>query len=212
MRHVPRRAVHVRGREGDVPGRVPRRPAKGAHHRGCPHGRTGASSVLPGEDGAIQGASVSGWEQGTSAWAIRVPQRNDFFGKNDTRMAQRWPPASRPARDARKPCAPARGAPVVSTPEAPCPTRASPHARSPCCLAHCAPRRQARDPGAGDGDEGDGEARVDGRPDRGRAHRRKRRARPPPAPRTKPNRDRAVPCTLPPSKHTFAHARADSNR
>mmetsp|Transcript_29270 Transcript_29270/g.80159 ORF Transcript_29270/g.80159 Transcript_29270/m.80159 type:complete len:228 (-) Transcript_29270:114-797(-) len=153
MRHVPRRAVHVRGREGDVPGRVPRRPAKGAHHRGCPHGRTGASSVLPGEDGAIQGASVSGWEQGTSAWAIRVPQRNDFFGKNDTRMAQRWPPASRPARDARKPCAPARGAPVVSTPEAPCPTRASPHARSPCCLAHCAPRRQARDPGASSGVE-----------------------------------------------------------
>mmetsp|Transcript_52432 Transcript_52432/g.139334 ORF Transcript_52432/g.139334 Transcript_52432/m.139334 type:complete len:210 (+) Transcript_52432:1225-1854(+) len=209
MRHVPRRAVHVRGREGDVPGRVPRRPAKGAHHRGCPHGRTGASSVLPGEDGAIQGASVSGWEQGTSAWAIRVPQRNDFFGKNDTRMAQRWPPASRPARDARKPCAPARGAPVVSTPEAPCPTRASPHARSPCCLAHCAPRRQARDPGAGDGDEGDGEARVDGRLDRGRAHRLKR-----PAPCTKPNRDRAVPCrAVPPSpKHTFAHARADSNR
>eukprot|EP00966_Prymnesium_polylepis_P281632 6507597-Prymnesium_polylepis.1 len=28
------------------------------------------------------------------------------------------------------PCAPARGASVVSTPEAPCPTRASPHARS----------------------------------------------------------------------------------
>ena len=59
-------------------------------------------------------------------------------------MAQRWPLASRLARDARMPCAPARGAPVVSTPEAPCPTRASPHARSPCCLAHCAPRRQAR--------------------------------------------------------------------
>eukprot|EP00966_Prymnesium_polylepis_P210932 4884742-Prymnesium_polylepis.1 len=38
-------------------------------------------------------------------------------------------------------------------------TRASPHARSPCCLAHCAPGRQARDPGAGDGDEGDGGAR-----------------------------------------------------
>ena len=129
-------------------------------------------------------------------------------------MAQRWPLASRLARDARMPCAPARGAPVVSTPEAPCPTRASPHARSPCCLAHCAPRRQARDPGAGDGDEGDGEARVDGRLDRGRAHRRKRRARPPPAPCTKPNRDRAVPCRAVPCRAPFpqTHIRSRPRR
>eukprot|EP00966_Prymnesium_polylepis_P141014 3256176-Prymnesium_polylepis.1 len=57
-------------------------------------------------------------------------------------MAQRWPSASRLARDARMACAPARDAPVVRTPEAPCPTHASPHARGPCLL-HGSLRAQA---------------------------------------------------------------------
>eukprot|EP00966_Prymnesium_polylepis_P119027 2751368-Prymnesium_polylepis.2 len=38
--------------------------------------------------------------------------KNDFWGEKDARMAQRWPLTSRPARDARMPCAPARGAPA----------------------------------------------------------------------------------------------------
>ena len=113
-----------------------------------------------------------------AVWTFETPLPPYFSGKKDARMAQRWPLASRPARDARTPCAPARGAPAVSTPEVPCPTRMSPHARSPCCLAHCAPRRQARDAGAGDGEVGDGEARVDDRVDRDRAgHRQNARAR-----------------------------------
>eukprot|EP00966_Prymnesium_polylepis_P207497 4806637-Prymnesium_polylepis.1 len=44
--------------------------------------------------------------------------KNDFLLKKNARMAQRWPWVSRPARDARMPCAPARGAPAVSAPEA----------------------------------------------------------------------------------------------
>eukprot|EP00966_Prymnesium_polylepis_P265920 6142656-Prymnesium_polylepis.1 len=40
-----------------------------------------------------------------------VSVQNDFSGKDDAPMAQLWPVASRLARDARMPCAPARGAP-----------------------------------------------------------------------------------------------------
>ena len=54
-------------------------------------------------------------------------------------MAQRWPSASRPARDARMPRAPARGTPAVSAPEACRSTRPSPHAQNFCCLLMARP-------------------------------------------------------------------------
>ena len=54
-------------------------------------------------------------------------------------MAQRWPSASRPARDARMPRAPARGTPAVSAPEARRSTLASPHAHTSCCLLMARP-------------------------------------------------------------------------
>ena len=141
----------------------------------------------------------------------------------DTRMAQRWPLASRPARDARTPCAPARGAPAVSTPEAPCPTRISPHARSPCCLAHCAPRRQARDPGveqemarkATEKHESMVHS-IEAAPIAAKnAHARVRRPRPAPnrtetVPCAVPSRTaphRTVPCPLPPNTLSLTPAR-----
>eukprot|EP00966_Prymnesium_polylepis_P294021 6790622-Prymnesium_polylepis.3 len=40
-----------------------------------------------------------------------------LFWRKDARMAQRWPTASRPTRDARMSRAPARGAPAVGAPE-----------------------------------------------------------------------------------------------
>eukprot|EP00966_Prymnesium_polylepis_P009761 225192-Prymnesium_polylepis.1 len=65
-------------------------------------------------------------------------------------MAQRWPSASGPARDAPMPRAPARGAPAVSAPEARRPTRASPHTHNSLLPAHGAPRRQVRNPEGAD--------------------------------------------------------------
>ena len=50
-------------------------------------------------------------------------------------MAQRWPSASRPARDARMSRAPARGAPAVSAPGTCRPTRASVARRAPAASA-----------------------------------------------------------------------------
>eukprot|EP00966_Prymnesium_polylepis_P088097 2038681-Prymnesium_polylepis.1 len=55
-------------------------------------------------------------------------------------MAQRWPSASRPTRDARMSRAPARGAPAVSAPEAGAVPRARVHTRTtPCCLLMACP-------------------------------------------------------------------------
>eukprot|EP00966_Prymnesium_polylepis_P212008 4910546-Prymnesium_polylepis.1 len=54
-------------------------------------------------------------------------------------MAQRWPSASRPARDALMPRAPARGTPAVSAPEVCRSTRPSPHAQNLRCLLMARP-------------------------------------------------------------------------
>eukprot|EP00966_Prymnesium_polylepis_P248114 5737353-Prymnesium_polylepis.1 len=49
-------------------------------------------------------------------WQSHMEKRL-FREQGLTPMAQRWPSASRPARDARTPCASARGAPAVSASE-----------------------------------------------------------------------------------------------
>ena len=140
-------------------------------------------------------------------------KKKRLFGDEDTRMAQRWPSASRPARDARMSRAPARGAPVVSAPQARRYTRVSPHAHNSLLPAHGAPRRQVRNPEGAEGGDGGGEALVDDRADRGRdVHRQNAPARPPCTNRTAPCRAvpcravpcravpcRAVPCPLPPN-------------
>ena len=136
-------------------------------------------------------------------------------------MAQRWPSASRPARDARMSRAPARGAPAVSAPEARRYTRVSPHAHNSLLPAHGAPRRQVRNPEGAEGGDGGGEALVDDRADRGRdVHRQNAPARPPCTNRTAPHRAvpcravpcRAVPCRAPfPQTHSPLSLRMGSN-
>eukprot|EP00966_Prymnesium_polylepis_P270011 6237746-Prymnesium_polylepis.1 len=86
-------------------------------------------------------------------------------------MAQRWPSASRSARDDRKSCASARGAPAVSASEACYPTRASPLAqRGCCCCARCTVKHRTlnnnleQTEDSGDDDD----ARDDDRAERGR--------------------------------------------
>eukprot|EP00966_Prymnesium_polylepis_P293298 6774516-Prymnesium_polylepis.1 len=74
-------------------------------------------------------------------------------------MAQRWPSASGPARDARMSRAPARGAPAVSAPEARRSACASPRTHNSLLPAHGAPRRHVRNPEGADGGDGGGEAR-----------------------------------------------------
>eukprot|EP00966_Prymnesium_polylepis_P298820 6905131-Prymnesium_polylepis.1 len=61
-----------------------------------------------------------------SAVIIDHSRKTTFWKERRTRMAQRWPSASGPARDARMFRAPARGAPAISAPEARRSTCASP--------------------------------------------------------------------------------------
>eukprot|EP00966_Prymnesium_polylepis_P267749 6185115-Prymnesium_polylepis.1 len=114
-------------------------------------------------------------------------------------MACRWletgyavcplPSASRPARDARTPCAPACGSPAVSAPQVRYPRRASPPAPRGCC--RCALHRAPpQEPGEAEDKGDDDKALGDDGAERGRVERMKKRrarARPAPTDRTAPH-------------------------